>query len=820
MACYLNITSDPTGASVYIDGKKIGTTKISNYLIQPGTYNIELKKTGYVYTHYLNYKILTTDLVKNLNVLGKKPAEETGSIKFKSSPSNAKVYLDTSYKGKTTLTIDALVAGKYYWVLKKDGYEDASGSVTVKAGETVTIDKTLKLIPLPEKTWLEKFLDALLQSNLITLNLFSPLSNTIKNEILFKLLSAAGGEAKLESWAEYLGNKFADEYPEYKILKGAPKGSLSVLAIIGIVGAIMGFGTLVNWLRKELPEPSGMAVWAAIEAKDWETAEKANEQYRLFIEKSNGWYASVLGWLNPFIAAFMNKNKQSQLTGYETYKAIIDTNLKKFVLPETFETYVRDIIDGDTVDTSLDIVGSMEKLPEYQKTTHARIRIVGIDAPEMSGKKGDVHDDKGNLINIGGKWADAAKEALYILDDKKVKLYIDPTGAMDDFGRILAKVEYEGKDVALEQIKNGLACFYFREDFPKHKYVNEKLYKDETLKAKNNQIGMWKEVAMVDFKILITSEPSNAKLFLDGIALKHNTPSDEVELKDVIDLFTVGKHKIRAERAGVAKEQDITIKAGDNGTIHLILETIGLPGPAPAPGEKPVTTAGLLFTFTSEPSNGKVYVNEVAAHHNTPTDEIECKDVINIFKEGSNKIRVTKGGYAAEKTITLKKGVRTTVHLELGGMITTPVTPPVTPPSDQAALINQLNATIKSLNVTIATLNARIAELTGAPPVTPPVTPQIIPSEISILQSWTPGQVGKDDKASAAGTSIQADVNNDGSYIRFSFYQRASTTKKPGKLIGATNEGWEVYYYNSKIYVFTGAKSAGFYVYYLYKPGL
>jgi len=96
---------------------------------------------------------------------------------------------------------------------------------------------------------------------------------------------------------------------------------------------------------------------------------------------------------------------------------------------------------------STTIEGSLEKLPQYKNTGHARVRMVGLDTPEMSGKKGDVHDDEGNLINVGGEWADAAKENLYILDDKKVTLYIDPESAIDPFGRILAVVKYQGEDI-------------------------------------------------------------------------------------------------------------------------------------------------------------------------------------------------------------------------------------------------------------------------------------------------------------------------------------------------------------------------------------
>ena len=79
------------------------------------------------------------------------------------------------------------------------------------------------------------------------------------------------------------------------------------------------------------------------------------------------------------------------------------------------------------------------------------------------------------------------------------------------------------------------------------------------------------------FKIYITSSPSNAKLFIDGVYTHHLTPSDQKELKDVLTMLTPGSHVIRAERAGSVAEKTISVTSGDNGTIDLKLEPAGLP---------------------------------------------------------------------------------------------------------------------------------------------------------------------------------------------------------------------------------------------------
>jgi endonuclease YncB( thermonuclease family) len=83
------------------------------------------------------------------------------------------------------------------------------------------------------------------------------------------------------------------------------------------------------------------------------------------------------------------------------------------------------------------------------------------------------------------------------------------------------------------------------------------------------------------FTIEVNSTPSNAKLFIDDTYTGHRTPSNEKELKDVIGLFSVGTHTLKATKAGQEATQEVTLLSGANPKIHLILKVVGLPPLAP-----------------------------------------------------------------------------------------------------------------------------------------------------------------------------------------------------------------------------------------------
>lgn len=136
----ISITSDPSGASVYLDGTPKGTTPISLDNVVSGSHTIELTKSGYE----------SKTLAVSLSAGGAENIREsleplTGSISISSDPSGANIYLDGMYKGTTPTTISGVLHGSHTIKVEKDGYEDLSESVSVAAD--VTTPLTVDLIP-------------------------------------------------------------------------------------------------------------------------------------------------------------------------------------------------------------------------------------------------------------------------------------------------------------------------------------------------------------------------------------------------------------------------------------------------------------------------------------------------------------------------------------------------------------------------------------------------------------------------------------------------------------------------------------------------
>lgn len=123
------------------------------------------------------------------------------------------------------------------------------------------------------------------------------------------------------------------------------------------------------------------------------------------------------------------------------------------------------ITDGDTV-TAL-----------TAQNKQIKVRLAGIDAPER-----------------GQPFGKASKQALsdlvfrrdVILDGDKV----------DRYGRLVAKIEVDGRDINLEMIKLGMAWWY-------RKYANEqtaadqRLYEAAETGARGKKIGLWADAEPV-----------------------------------------------------------------------------------------------------------------------------------------------------------------------------------------------------------------------------------------------------------------------------------------------------------------------------------
>ena len=113
---------------------------------------------------------------------------------------------------------------------------------------------------------------------------------------------------------------------------------------------------------------------------------------------------------------------------------------------------VIDVSDGDTftIDTS----------------PRLKVRLANIDAPELKQDYG---------INT-------LQSLSNMVLNKTVRIEFTK---MDGFGRILGEVSLDGRNVALEQVKNGLAWAYVKYGDKPQEFVDAESY------AKGNHIGLW-----------------------------------------------------------------------------------------------------------------------------------------------------------------------------------------------------------------------------------------------------------------------------------------------------------------------------------------
>jgi hypothetical protein len=79
------------------------------------------------------------------------PTPSVGSISVTSLPSGANIYLDNAYKGLSPLTIDAVPNGNHVIVLRLDGYEDSSRTISIN-GNSLTVSIPLNPLPAPTPT--------------------------------------------------------------------------------------------------------------------------------------------------------------------------------------------------------------------------------------------------------------------------------------------------------------------------------------------------------------------------------------------------------------------------------------------------------------------------------------------------------------------------------------------------------------------------------------------------------------------------------------------------------------------------------------------
>jgi hypothetical protein len=132
------INSSPNGAAIFIDSQYHGTTptKIRDILV--GTHEITLNLSG----HEKFSKTITIQPGKNADLNEKLRSIEspkTGQITIDSTPSNADIYLDSVYQGKTPHILKGISPGTHSITLKLLGKPPFSTTTIVRQGTNADI---------------------------------------------------------------------------------------------------------------------------------------------------------------------------------------------------------------------------------------------------------------------------------------------------------------------------------------------------------------------------------------------------------------------------------------------------------------------------------------------------------------------------------------------------------------------------------------------------------------------------------------------------------------------------------------------------------
>lgn len=136
----LNVSSEPAGAGVFIDGKQVGKTPVGDFSVAVGKHTVAAKLEGF------------TEAQREIDIVAAAAPEPVhfalerlpGALALHSEPAGATVYLDGNKAGTTPLRVEKLAAGDHRLELRKAGYESRTETVTIAPVKTT--EKRIALV--------------------------------------------------------------------------------------------------------------------------------------------------------------------------------------------------------------------------------------------------------------------------------------------------------------------------------------------------------------------------------------------------------------------------------------------------------------------------------------------------------------------------------------------------------------------------------------------------------------------------------------------------------------------------------------------------
>ena len=140
---YITIKSEPSGAEVYIDDKKVGTTPYQMKRLALGSHVVEIRKEGY--DSYADMVTVKNGEVNRQmeNVKLTEIRVPVGSMELSSSPSGAIITINGRQYGQTPKTLTGFEVGTYTVYFSKEGYHNLEQIVEIKDGKKETLSVTM-----------------------------------------------------------------------------------------------------------------------------------------------------------------------------------------------------------------------------------------------------------------------------------------------------------------------------------------------------------------------------------------------------------------------------------------------------------------------------------------------------------------------------------------------------------------------------------------------------------------------------------------------------------------------------------------------------
>jgi len=134
----LRVTSFPSGASVFLNDRLVGSTPYVSNEVNPGTYRLRIRLNSHE-----DFTTPVTVRAGQIMPVDARLAALAGSLNISSTPPGAAIYLDGNYAGDTPKTIERLKLGEHRVELRKEGYEKFATPAQVMHKQVTSIEAKL-----------------------------------------------------------------------------------------------------------------------------------------------------------------------------------------------------------------------------------------------------------------------------------------------------------------------------------------------------------------------------------------------------------------------------------------------------------------------------------------------------------------------------------------------------------------------------------------------------------------------------------------------------------------------------------------------------